>query len=171
LAAGKSHKKNSLGFFSFRLKNAKPKRKIMKILPALLSGLAGASALTLLHQTIRKITPDAPRMDVLGMRAIAKGFRQAGEEPPAKEELYREAMVGDMVANTLYYSFAGTGPWALVRGTLLGLTAGVGAVALPGPLGLGTRPSARNPRTAAMAVGIYLIGGVVAGAVARALPA
>lgn len=142
----------------------------MRIGPALISGIAGASALTLLHQTIRQLSPDAPRMDVLGMRAIAQGFQKAGEEPPPGKRLYRSAMVGDMVANSLYYSFSGTGPGALARGTMLGLAAGIGAVALPGPLGLGTQPSARNPRTAAMAVAIYLVGGVVAGAVARAFP-
>lgn len=141
----------------------------MKILPALFSGLAGASALTLLHQTIRQVSPDAPRMDVLGMRAIAKGFRQAGEELPPRQQLYRGAMAGDLVGNSLYYSFVGTGPGALSRGALLGLTAGIGAVVLPGPLGLGTRPSGRSARTAAMALGIYLVGGLVAGAVSRAL--
>lgn len=139
----------------------------MKILPALFSGLAGASALTLLHQTIRQISPDAPRMDVLGMRAIAKGFRQAGEELPPRQQLYRGAMAGDLVANSFYYSLVGTGPKAFPRGALLGLTAGIGAVVLPGPLGLGTRPSGRSARTAAMALGIYLVGGLVAGAVSQ----
>ena len=35
---------------------------------ALASGVAGACALTLLHEGVRRAVPDAPRMDVLGER-------------------------------------------------------------------------------------------------------
>ena len=45
----------------------------------------------------------------------------------------------------------------------------LGAVFLPGPLGLGTKPSARTPQTAAMTVAWYAIGGLVAGAVYHCL--
>jgi hypothetical protein len=58
---------------------------------------------------------------------------------------------------------------AVTRGLLLGLTAGLGAVFLPGPLGLGTGPSRRTPRTAVMTVAWYALGGLVAAAVYRGL--
>jgi hypothetical protein len=45
----------------------------------------------------------------------------------------------------------------------LGLAAGLGAVFLPGPLGLGSAPSNRTTQTQAMTVGWYLLGGLAAG--------
>jgi hypothetical protein len=141
----------------------------MKIIKALVSGLAGACALTLVHETMRHTVPNAPRMDVLGMRAIAKGMRKAGQAPPPEEELHDIAMAGDILSNTLYYSLVGTGQNAWIKGVLLGAGAGIGAVALPGPLGLGNKPSARTQQTKAMAFGIYFLGGLVAAAVGHLL--
>lgn len=138
---------------------------------ALGSGFAGACALTLTHQLLRGATERAPRMDVLGMRAIARGWRAAGAEPPGEGVLHPLSLVGDLVANSCYYGLVGLGgpQGACGRGALLGLAAGVGAVALPGPLGLGSNPSARTASTALMAVGLYFLGGLVAGAVYGAL--
>ncbi|TXK31566.1 hypothetical protein FVR03_19735 [Pontibacter qinzhouensis] len=135
------------------------------ILLAMASGLAGACFVTLAHESLRRVVPEAPRMDILGMRAIAKTMRKAGAEPPASDELHSWALVGDIVSNSLYYSLAGTGKNAWWRGAILGASAGVGAVALPGPLGLGEAPSNRTDETKAMAIGLYLLGGLVAGTV------
>jgi hypothetical protein len=49
------------------------------------------------------------------------------------------------------------------------LAAGLGAVLLPGPMGLGNEPSTRTPGTAAMTVAWYFAGGLVAGLAARAI--
>lgn len=133
-------------------------------------GLAGACAVTLLHETVRRFVPEAPRMDVLGMRALSKLMRMADQEPPQdQEELHNWTLAGDIVSNSLYYSLAGTGKNALWRGAILGAAAGAGAVLLPGPLGLGEEPSNRTPQTQAMAIGYYLLGGMVAAAVGYAL--
>lgn len=139
----------------------------MGLLKALGGGLVGACALTLLHEAGRRVIPNAPRMDILGMRAIQKSMRAVGEEEtPADMELHDLALVGDLVSNSLYYSLVGVGDprHALLRGTLLGLAAGVGAVALPGPLGLGESPSARTPQTEILTVAWYTIGGLAAAA-------
>lgn len=141
----------------------------MKALQALTSGLVGASVLTLLHQSGRRVFPDAPRMDVLGMRAINKVVRRTQFQPPTGEDLYQSAMIGDLVANTLYYSLTGTGKNVWTRGALLGLLAGAGAVALPGPLGLGEAPSNRTTQTQAMTVALYLAGGLAAAGAAHLL--
>ncbi|HEX9953004.1 MAG TPA: hypothetical protein VGB53_14635 [Rubricoccaceae bacterium] len=137
---------------------------------ALLAGFTGASALTAVHQTARLVTADAPRMDLLGMRALARLFRAADATPPPHDPLYAATFVGDIAANTLYYALAGAAPgreWSLGLG--LGLAAGVGAVVLPPRLGLGSAPSARTPATAAMTVAWYTIGGLAAAAAARRL--
>lgn len=138
----------------------------MSFLRALGSGLAGAVALNLLHETARQFIADAPRVDVLGKRAIAGAFKATGHEPPPDDELYALALAGDIVSNSLYYSFVGMGDRrnALLRGALLGLGAGVGAVVLPGKLGLGSEPSARTPATQAMTVAWYTVGGLAAAA-------
>lgn len=136
-------------------------------LESLAGGAAGAAVLTLVHESARRVRDDAPRMDVLGRRAIAAGVRAAGATPPSGERLQTAALAGDLVANTAYYALVGLdGPkGAVARGGLLGLAAGLGAVFLPGPLGLGTGPSRRTPQTAAMTVAWYTLGGLVAGAV------
>ena len=41
-------------------------------LAAIGAGLAGAVALTLVHETARRVIPHAPRVDVIGVRAIAR---------------------------------------------------------------------------------------------------
>jgi hypothetical protein len=140
-------------------------------LAAVAGGSAGAAALTLIHKTARRTVPTAPRMDVLGERAIAAGIRAAGAEPPPEPRLHDLALVGDLASNTAYYALVGVGgpEVAVGRGVAIGLLAGLGAVLLPGPLGLGTGPSRRTPQTAAMTVAWYTFGGLVAGAVYAAL--
>jgi hypothetical protein len=51
----------------------------MKISTAIAGGFAGATALTIIHQLLRFIHKDAPRMDLLGMEALAKGLLHAND--------------------------------------------------------------------------------------------
>src|SRR5215207_1406053 len=102
----------------------------MKTIAALGGGLAGAAAVTLIHETIKRIVPQAPRMDLLGMNAISKGLGAAGLKKPNQEKLFTLALAGDLLSNSLYYSMAGIGKEknAWLRASLLGLAAGIGAV-------------------------------------------
>src|SRR5437762_13348450 len=110
----------------------------MKTLTAIGGGVAGACAVTLIHETVRRIVPEAPRMDLLGMDAIKKGLHSVGQEAPGRDKLFTWALAGDLVSNAFFYSLAGMGKdqnlWK--RAVALGLAAGLGAVALPGPMGL-----------------------------------
>src|SRR5919112_4945504 len=141
------------------------------MLKALGSGLVGAFALTLVHETARRYIDDAPRMDVVGMRAITKTLRAVDVEPPVP--LHEAALVGDIAANSLYYGLVGLGePEDGVRnGALLGLGAGVAAVYLPEPLGLGRQPAKNSAETNLLTVAFYLLGGLAAGAAYQALAA
>jgi hypothetical protein len=136
---------------------------------ALGSGAVGACVLTLLHESVRRRDPHAPRMDVMGMRAIAKSLRKVNRTPPPDKPLHRLALVGDLVSNSLYYSMVGDGKdngvW--LRGALLGLNAGLGAVILPSRMGLGRQPDERTPKTQVMTVAWYFAGGLAAAAAAR----
>jgi len=143
----------------------------MKALYALEGGIAGATAMTLIHQTVKNTVPNAPRMDLLGMNALAKGLKVIGAKTPNERSLYAWTLAGDIISNSLYYSFAGIGQRknALVRGAALGLAAGLGAVMLPKPMGLDDRPSNKTMETKIMTVGLYIVGGLVAAGVMKLL--
>src|SRR5829696_8584915 len=125
---------------------------------ALLSGAAGAVALTAVHQAARMITDSAPRMDVVGMRALARGADAADVDVPRDNRLYNMALAGDLVFNSAYYALATT--W--VRGTALGLAAGVGALVLPQKMGLGHPPQSQLLSNQVMTVAWYVLGGLAA---------
>jgi hypothetical protein len=143
----------------------------MKPTTVLAGGLAGAATVTLLHESIRRVVPQAPRMDRLGMQAISKGLKKAGLKIPEEETLFTVAMAGDLVSNAIYYSAAGIGSekniW--LRGSLLGLAAGIGAVLLPEPLGLNKKHSNKTVATQVMTIGLYLTGALVTTTVIKLL--
>lgn len=142
----------------------------MKVLHALLGGLAGACAITVLHQVIKKNDDEAPRMDLLGMESITKMLEKAGVEPPKDEKLYYITMAGDIVSNTIYYSLTGLNDkktW--LKGSGLGLAAGLGAVFLPKPLGLNKKHSNYTRQTQLLSVLYYFTGGLVSSAVVKLL--
>lgn len=143
----------------------------MKPIAALGGGLAGAAAVTLIHESVKRIIPQAPRMDLLGMNAISKGLNAAGIKTPTDTKLFAIALTGDLIANSIYYSVAGIGKEKNIwwRSAALGLAAGIGAVALPGPLGLDDRYSNRTTATKLMTVGLYVAGAVVTTAVIKLL--
>jgi len=144
------------------------KKSVSKLPQALFSGFAGSVVLTLLHENARRIAPEvAPRMDILGMRALRKLINKADGPQPGHDTLFNVTMAGDILINGLYYGFVGRGKKAWGRGALLGLAAGVGGVVLPGPLGLGTAPSSRTPETKLMTVAWYLLGGLAAAGASR----
>ena len=140
-----------------------------KVMLSLAAGIVGSTVLTLIHESVRRVNPDAPRMDILGMRSIAKTMRSLGTEPPEEDTLFGITMANDLVGNGLYYSLVGTGKNVWLRGAILGLAAGVGGVVLPGPMGLGEAPSNRTPQTQAMTVAWYLAGGLAAAAASKLL--
>ena len=138
----------------------------------LLSGSAGAAVLTAIHQIGLVVRPDvAPRMDVVGMRALARGYRTAGVAPPDARGLYYRTLAGDLVANAAYYSAvparSGAATWS--RAAMLGLAAGAGAFFLPPRLHLGRPPNSQHLSNGVMTVSWYLLGALAAAACAEAL--
>lgn len=131
-----------------------------------IGGFAGACALTLLNQTAKKIDKDAPRMDLLGMNAVARLMKGNDLISQTAGKIFPIAIAGDLVTNSLYFGMADSddGNKTLIRGTLLGLGAGVGAVVLPKTLGLNEEATSRTLKTKVLTVTWYVIGGLVAAA-------
>lgn len=138
----------------------------MNVAAALAGGLAGTVTVASIHEALKRITPDAPRMDLLDMELIRKGLQKLKKEIPPESELQRWAVAGELFADTGFFALAGIGgkKGVWLRGALLGLVAGVTAVVLPKPLGLPEESSNKTLATQLMTVGLYLIGGLVAAA-------
>lgn len=147
---------------------------------SLLAGSVGAVTLTMVHELGRRLLPDAPRMDVLGTRALRRLENAPGWSSSSwltrlsrsnAATRHRVAMAGDLVANSLYYAaVAGRSAgdtWT--RAAVLGSAAGAGALLLPKPMGLGEPPRSHRADTQAMTVAWYLIGALAAGATANAM--
>ena len=142
-----------------------------RTITTLLGGLAGAVAVTLLNETLRKtrLQEDAPQLQKLGMDAGKKILKKAGADVPSEEKLYWGTMLGDLVANTLYYAAAAGGQSKAARTTAMGLLAGIGGVVLPKTLGLKTAPSGLNAKRKLLTTAYYLVGAWVAGIVTHKL--
>src|ERR1700754_3717110 len=109
-----------------------------KTLTNILGGLAGAVALNLLHETVRRFDEDAPRIDLVGEEGMNRLMLQAGAEPLEGNALYAATMAGDLMSNSLYYSTIGFGnrKHLIRRGAIVGISAGLGALALTRKAGL-----------------------------------
>jgi hypothetical protein len=141
----------------------------MKVSAGLTGGLAGTLTVASIHEALKRITPDAPRMDILDMELIRKGLKSMNKEVPGEEELRRWAVGGEFFCDTAYYGLVAMGGKKGVwfRGALLGFVAGVTAVILPKPLGLPEEPSNKTLGTQLMTMGLYLMGGLVAAAITQ----
>jgi hypothetical protein len=140
----------------------------MKFYKALAAGLCGSIALTITHQFLHRYLEDAPRMDLMGEEGLMKLADKADMEIPSGN-IFGITMAGDLAGNALYYSLAAAGNRknAVIRGAALGLAAGLGGISLPKHLGLNEAYSSRTKSTSLMTIGIYLLGGIVAGCISR----
>lgn len=129
----------------------------------LAAGLAGAAALTTAHQLTRLVRHDAPRMDVMGMRALERGLAFTKWIAPPRS-LHAAALTGDLVSNALFYGLllAGDARRPVWRGLFGGALAGAAALVLPRHIGLGTPPHSESITNRALTIGLYALGGTVA---------
>ncbi len=133
------------------------------------AGLAGSIVVTAIHQLLKNTREDAPRMDLLGVQSLSKITGVPFKEARQSTAAYYGTMAADVLVNGLYYTLVAIAgrKKAIASGTVLGAAAGAGAVLLPDKLGLNAAYSNRTTQTKLMAFGLYLVGGIIAGAVYR----
>lgn len=136
----------------------------MKLISNIIGGLIGAVALNILHESIKRIDHDAPRIDLVGEEALSKSIAGLGVQPPRGNELFAATLAGDLLSNALYFSLIGIGKKKnlLWRGAGYGMAAGIGALTLTKPLGLSDAPITKTEKTKVLTVAWYLFGGIVA---------
>ena len=84
-------------------------------------------------------------------------FPKLGIEPPDRRKVHPMSLAGDLISNSAYYALIGSGEGAWWRGAGLGLAAGLGALVLPQPLGLGNPPHSSHMSTNALTVAWYVV--------------
>ena len=136
------------------------------------AGLGGAIALNLLHEAL-KHKKGTPRVDLVGEEALQKGLAPLGAQIHGKDNLYLATLGADLFSNTMYYSTLGASGTTRIwpRAIAMGLTAGIGAVKLPEPMGLDDEPVAGSMQKQAMTVGYYVFGALVTAALLKAMKA
>lgn len=137
----------------------------------ILAGLGGAIALNIIHESLKKRDNNMPRVDLLGEEALEKSLDYFDAEIADEETLYKTTLAGDLISNTLYYSAIGSGDpkhlWP--RAIAMGITAGIGAITLPEPLGLDETPVTRSTKTKALTISYYLAGALITAAIVKAM--
>jgi len=136
---------------------------------ALLAGAAGATTTNILHELVRRVTPGAPQIDLLGTQVLARALDAAGITVPDHGTLYYLTLTRDLLPNSGYFGLVGVAPGTRAVAAGVGVLAGLGAVYLPSRIGLSTKPTDRAAPTRANTVALYTAGGLVAGAAYQAL--
>ena len=112
------------------------------------AGFAGAAATNLTHEVLRRIVPSSPRVDLLGMQALANMYRAVDADPPRGRTLYVKTLIGDLALNSAYFALSGLGGRnALNVGVAIGTAAGIGAFLIPRRVGLDDMTTARTTTT------------------------
>ena len=135
----------------------------MNFVKSLIAGVAGAAALNILHETVRKFDPEAPRMDLVGKEVVKKSADALNIEAPAGKNLYGITLAGDVLTNASYFAAIGMGgrKFMLLRAIGAGISAGIAAVKAPKPMGLNEKHVANSDKREIMTVAYYVFGALV----------
>jgi hypothetical protein len=138
----------------------------MRLAKALISGLIGTGTAALLHRGARQVYPEAPRVDILGIRVWSKMLRKTELEKPSRKGLYWITVADAAISGSLYYGLVGAGSrrgsWA--RGAMLGMVSGAAGIALPPVFNVPSEPVSQTRDTQIMTIALGLIGGLAAAA-------
>ncbi len=128
----------------------------------LTAGLIGSAALNILHEVVRKNVNNAPEINLLGAEAVSKTLSQYGRPINDPDDLHKVTLELDLIANAAYYSAIGSGgKYIWPKAIAMGVSAGIGALKLPRPLGLNPIPVTETRQKQVLTVGYYLFGALV----------
>lgn len=130
------------------------------------TGFAGSTALTALHQVVKRTTHDNPHVDLLGQQALEKVLG-SNKTKFSNNTLYYATLASDLVSNALFYGVIAKAKKSILAGGLLGAAYGVGTVFLPKVMGLNEEYVAGTPKKKYLTISYYAFGGLVAGVMAR----
>jgi ATP-dependent protease HslVU (ClpYQ) peptidase subunit len=135
----------------------------MNFLKSLIAGFAGAMALNILHETMRKLDNEAPRLDLVGEQVVRKSAEALSIDPPRGNKLYGVTMAGDIITNATYFAAIGMGgkKYMPLRAIGAGVSAGFTALKAPKPLGLNEKHVANTEKRKVLTVAYYVFGALV----------
>lgn len=129
---------------------------IKKLAAGLVAGLAGAVALNIVHEVVRRNFEDVPAVNEIGEEVIDKTIKNTSINLNSDQKYYA-ALAGDLVSNTFYYASTATNN----VGILSGIAAGIGTVELPKYMGLNGKPVDATPRKKLLTIAYYTFGALV----------
>jgi hypothetical protein len=150
----------------------------MTLASAIEGGLAGATTISLLGETLRKIDGKSPGANGIKGKKLKKRFKKAGSKKRHKATEEYVKLAGDLLgaASVLGFTSLGKKKNAVLRGALLGTAAGLGAVLLEdyshkkdndkvnGHEGFPSTMLAKDTvLQKALQVGLFTAGGMIAG--------
>ncbi|HEV7332455.1 MAG TPA: hypothetical protein VGN63_15565 [Flavisolibacter sp.] len=150
----------------------------MNLVNAIEGGLAGASTISLLGETLRNFDGHTSDSKKIKGKNLKKLFKKASSQKPMKAAKQFIGLAGDLLGSTAFLRFTSLGKrkHAMLRGAILGTAAGLGAVFLNdhqqkektkkinGHEGYPSTEMARTPVVQkAVEVGLFTLGGLLAG--------
>lgn len=135
----------------------------MNFVKSLIAGFAGAAALNILHETMKKLDKEAPRLDLIGEQAVKKSAEALDIDPPTGNKLYGVAMAGDILTNATYFAAIGMGgkKYMVLRAIGAGISAGFTALKAPESLGLNEKHVSNSEKREFLTVSYYVFGALV----------
>lgn len=141
-----------------------------KFANALEGGIAGATTLSLLTNTLRKIDGNNGHTNLFDGQNLQKRFKKAGSKKPLKATRQYIGLAGDLLSSTAFLGITSLRKKknALLRGAVLGTAAGLGAVLLRDNkkrkhATRGVDESSQNQLVSqVLEVSLYTIGGAIA---------
>lgn len=136
----------------------------------LIAGLGGAIVLTALHESLKNVDKNMPRIDLVGEEALQKTTELFGVKISNPNTLYKATLAGDLMSNAAYFSLiAGNRKDLWTRAASSGLLAGLGAIALPKEIGLNEEPVNKSFKTKVLTISYYMAGAFATAAILSVL--
>ena len=141
----------------------------MNFVKSLMAGFAGAAALNILHETMRKLDNEAPRLDLLGEQVVKKSAEALNIDAPTGNKLYGVTMAGDILTNATYFAAIGMGgkKYMLLRAIGAGVSAGVVALKAPESLELNENYVGNSDKRKLLTVAYYVFGALITAGVVK----